>query len=227
MRWPLAVVVALVTARPAHGDGTAASDAGLQRARELYAHGDFAQAREALLAAYERDPRPALLFALGQVELKLGHYQAAIDYYERFTATDPDPSQAALAEQAIGAARMALSRPPPQPQPQPATPRRPPQREFDKLDSALVLGGGLAAAASGILFYEMSQLANDRSGTLAAYQHRVDRARLARVGGVAVAATGAIAIAAALVRWRLHLVDTEVEIQVAPTGVGVTVGRRL
>src|SRR5262245_20483431 len=59
----------------------------LARVRQLYDKGDFVHARDELLEAYKHEPRPDLLFALGQVELNIGHYQRAIDYYEQFIAT--------------------------------------------------------------------------------------------------------------------------------------------
>ena len=49
-------------------------DEHLAKVRELYDKGDFAHARDELVAAYQLEPRPALLFALGQVELNLGHF---------------------------------------------------------------------------------------------------------------------------------------------------------
>jgi hypothetical protein len=64
------------------------------------------------------------LFALGQVELNLGHFAKAIDYYERFIASEPGAEQTALAQQAIGAARAKLAEKPPVVAP----PRPPPHR---------------------------------------------------------------------------------------------------
>ena len=55
-------------------------DDHVARARAAHDRGDFVLARDELLAAYKIEPRPALLFALGQVELNLGHYKEAIDY---------------------------------------------------------------------------------------------------------------------------------------------------
>ena len=126
-----AVLALLAAAPPARADGPVTFDVHMAKARDLHAKGDFDGARAEILAAYQLDPRPELLFALGQLEFNLHHYQAAIDYYERFTATKPNAEQAAIAEQAIGAAKAELSHapePPPQPTtPEPAQPVQPAQ----------------------------------------------------------------------------------------------------
>ena len=194
-------------------------EAHLARARDLHDRGAFARARDELLAAYELAPRPELLFALGQIEFNLHHYAAAIDYYERFNASDPGAEQGALAQQAIGAARIELARPPPAP---PTRPPPPPHRHWDREDTGLVAFGALGAAAGGGLLLAMRHLANDHSGTLHAYDQRIDRAQSMRLGAAGCFAAGALAIGAALVRWRLHLVDSVVEIHANPGGAGVT-----
>jgi tetratricopeptide (TPR) repeat protein len=218
------VLVALAIALPARADDDTA-DAHIERARSLHARGDFVNARVELLAAYKLDERPALLFALGQVEFNLKHYRAAIDYYQRFTATNPSSEQAALAEQAIGAARMELARPPPvQPKPRPKP--VPPRREFDALDSGLAIGGGVLLAGGSIAFYEMLHLSNDRSGKLGDYDHRIADAKTARIAGIACAAAGGLGLVVALARWRFHLVSAKIEVSASPSGAGVTMERR-
>jgi tetratricopeptide (TPR) repeat protein len=188
-------------------------------AEDAYRRGDFARARELLLQAYELTPEPALLFPLGQVEFNLGHYKEAIDYYERYLATDPTAEQAALAQQAIGAARMKLAAPPPAPPPKlppppPPLRPRPPHREWDGFDTGLAITGGVAALSSGALFYE---------GNLHSYNTRVSDAYLARSIAIGSAAAGALAIGGALLRWRLHFVETTVSVDAGPTRVGVLV----
>ncbi|OPZ01214.1 MAG: Tetratricopeptide repeat protein [Alphaproteobacteria bacterium ADurb.BinA305] len=76
-------------ANPPPSDPSPPADDDLARARELFQRGEHAAARALLLRAYEQTQRPALLFALGQVELNLGNPQAAIDYYEKFIASGP------------------------------------------------------------------------------------------------------------------------------------------
>jgi tetratricopeptide (TPR) repeat protein len=220
MRW-LALAALLVASRAGADTGPETApetvDEHLARVRELYDKGDFAHARDELLAAYKLDARPELLFALGQVELNLGHFQKAIDYYEQFLATSPAADQAALAEQAIGAARARLAEKPPVVAPPPP----PPHREWDVADSGIAAFGATALLAGAGLFVYSHQLAIDRSGTLSAYNHRLSRAALIQWTGVGCAAAGALAVAGAVLRWRLHLVDTEVQPVVAPRTAGL------
>ncbi len=180
-------------------------------------------ARDELLAAYQLDPRPALLFALGQVELNLGHPKEAIAYYERFKQTNPPPDQAALAEQAIGAARLVLERPPPRP----VAPPPPPHREWDGVDATIASIGGVSVIASGLLLIESSRLADDRSGSLATYAHRIDRAHLARDSAFGCAGAGVLMLGAALVRYQFHLVDTTLSVDASATSATVSLERRL
>lgn len=228
----LALLVSLAVARVAYADAT---DDVLARARDLQHRGEFAQARDALLDGYQRDPRPALLFALGQMEFNLAQYAAAIDYYERFMATNPPPDQAALAEQAIGAARIKLDQdnqarlhpPPAPPTPVVVSPRPPPHREWDINAWGLTALGGLAVVVGGGLLVASHDLDENHGGTLRQYDQRFDQARTERLAGILCGSAGVLAIAAAVVRWRFHLVETTVEVHATATGAGVTLERRL
>jgi tetratricopeptide (TPR) repeat protein len=220
---PLLATLGLAAAT-ARADETV--DDHVAHAREAHDRGDFARARDELLAAYQLEPRPALLFALGQVELNLGHYKEAIAYYERFKATDPPAEQVALAEQGIGAARLELDRPRPPPPRPPPPPPPPPHREWDVADAALAATGGAALFASGLFFYRSARLADDRSGSLATYDHRIADAHLSRDVAIGCAAAGALSIGAALVRWRFHLVQTTVAVDASPTGAAMLLEHR-
>ncbi len=196
----------------------APSDEELDRARALFGRGQFAEAREVLLRAYELRPRAALLFALGQVELNLGRPREAIAYYEKFIATGPSEDDRSLAQQAIGAAQMQLSlraAPPPEP---PRPRRRPPR--WDGHGTRIVLLGGIGIATGAGMFAYGGRLAEDHTGTLSEYDARVDRARRWRWIGVGVAAAGAAAIGAAIVRWRL---SGGIEVGAAPRAGGAAV----
>ncbi|HSN29163.1 MAG TPA: tetratricopeptide repeat protein [Kofleriaceae bacterium] len=207
---------------PAGSAPTSSADAHLARARDLHARGDFAHARDELQAAYALDPRPELLFALGQVELNLGHYRAAIDYYDKFLATNPAEDQAALAQQAIGAARLELDRPPPPPPPRAAPPPVYAHR-WDGIDSTLVAVGGVAALVGGALLYDAHALDDDHSGTLKTYDERFARAQTRRLEGIIGISAGIALAAAALVRWRVT--EVEVHVDVRGDGGAVTWGR--
>lgn len=197
---------------------TDSADAHLARARDLHAKGDFAHARDELQAAYALDPRPELLFALGQVELNLGHYQAAIGYYEKFIATNPTDEQAALAQQAIGAARVELDRPAP-PLPKPAPPKLYAHR-WDAIDTTGVAVGGLVALVGGALLYDSHTLDDDHSGSLHTYDERFSRAQTRRLEGIIGVSAGVALAAAALVRWRV----TSYEVHLDVHGDGAALG---
>jgi len=166
------------------------------RLRALYDQHDYVGVRRELAAAHRATGNPQLLFALGQVELQLRHYQAAIDHYERFIATHPPRDQIDLAQQAIGAARIQLANQPP---------RR--HRHWQLADTLISIGGGLAiAGGAGLVAYGHRE-SLDRDGTLTDYAARVDRARTLQWTGAGLGAAGVLAIAIAIVRWRLRPED--------------------
>jgi tetratricopeptide (TPR) repeat protein len=215
-------------ASPPPSDPPPPADDDLARARELFQRGELAAARALLIRAYERTQRPALLFALGQVELNLGNPQAALDYYEKFIATGPSDDEVSLAQQAIGAARMQLSlktQPPPPPPPSPPQRRHRPPR-WDANDTRIALFGGIAIAAGGGLIYYARDLATDQTGTLSEYGARIDRARLWQWTGIGVASAGALAIGAAILRWRTSGGFEVIATPTAGGGAAATLGRR-
>jgi tetratricopeptide (TPR) repeat protein len=216
------VITGLAATTAARADSV---DDHVARGRRLYDQGDFVHARDELLAAYQMEPRPELLFALGQVELNLGRFAQAIDYYQRFIATNPAADQVALAQQAIGAARARLAEQPPaplRPPPPPAPPRPPPQPRWDDADTGLVaLGGAIMLGGGGLVIYGHHR-AGDHSGTLSQYNDRLSGAALAEWAGAGCLAAGAVVLGGGLLRWRLHLVDAEVQPIAAPRAAGVT-----
>ena len=200
------LVVALSTPASAEEPSTTGRPPGydpIGKARAAHERGDFAEARRILLDAYVLVPNPALLFAIGQEELNLGNYDAAIRYYEQFIATNPSEDQVALAQQAIGAARMRRAQPKPRELP-PSTPVVIHHRRWRIEDTGLVTLGGLAIVlGSGLTIYSRS-LANDRSGTLADYDGRLDNARTTRWTGTGIVTGGALLIGVSVLRWRLR-----------------------
>lgn len=227
-RAPRRIATALVIAGLAVTTAARADpvDDHVARGRQLYDQGDFPHARDELVAAYQLEPRPELLFALGQVELQLGRFAQAIDDYQRFIATNPAADQIALAQQAIGAARARLAEKPaapPRPPPRPAAPPRPPpQPRWDDADTGLVmLGGAIMVLGGGLIDYGHHR-AGDHSGTLSQYNDRLSSATLAEWSGAGCLAAGAAVLGGGLLRWRLHLVDAEVQPLAAPRAAGVT-----
>ena len=222
------VLAAMVASTPARAQPRVPEGPGcstpclVAKAREKLKHGDAAGARDILLTAYALIPQPALLFALGQVELELGNNTAAIRYYEQFIASEPGDEQVALAQQAIGAARMRIAQPVEKRKPDPPKPRV--EHRWRIENTGLVLLGGAAIAVAGGLLYTANLQGNDASGTLKEFDDRLDQARTLRLTGVGVAAAGGLAIGLAVLRWRLD--RTEVRAAPTPGGATVTVGRR-
>lgn len=217
----LALLIATCAIESATAQPRAVDDR-IAKARALVAAGELVAARDELSAAFAIEPRPELLFALGQVELNLGNYPEAIAYYERFIATGPAEDQIALAQQAIGAARMRIVTPPPKP-PEPVTriierPQPVYRRQWRLENTGLVALGGAMAVTSAVLFVHAGRLGDDRSGSLADYDERIELARSERLGGIALGALGATAIAIAIVRWRLD----RTEVTVAPHAGGAS-----
>ncbi len=215
-------IAGLAAAAAAHADPV---DDHVARGRQLYDQGDFAHARDELLTAYQLEPRPELLFALGQVELNLGRFAQAIDYYQRFLATNPAADQAALAQQAIGAARARLAEKPaasPRPAPPPTPPRPLPQPRWDDVDTALAALGGALMLGGAVLVVDGHHRAGDHSGTLSQYNSRLSSAALDEWGGAGCLAAGAAVLGGGLLRWRLHLVDAEVQPIATPRTAGMT-----
>ena len=224
MKRAVLCLTVLALAAPAGADELTA-DTHLARARDAHASGDFATARAELLAAYTLEARPELLFALGQAELNLGNYETAIDYYEKFIATSPGDDQVALAQQAIGAARMRRVqpslRPPVVTEPVPERPVVMHRRRWKIEDTGLVALGGIAVALGGGLAIYSRDLANDRSGTLADYDARLANARTTRGTGIGIASGGALLVTVALIRWRLRPDGVAVTATLTPSSSGL------
>jgi tetratricopeptide (TPR) repeat protein len=209
--WVIALVLGALGA-PALADSRKGKrdDVRMERIRQLYAKADYEGVRTELLAAYDEAPDPALLFALGQVELNLGNYKSAIEYYEKFIATRPADDQVALAQQGIGAARFRLAEPerePPPPTPlEPALPAireqpeqpPPPKKRWTVTHTGFVAFGTAAVLLGAGLLYYSHSLGNDRSGSLMDYDHRLEQARTTRWTGIGIAAAGTLVVGVTL-----------------------------
>lgn len=206
--------------------GTAGADPlddHIANGRDLFAKGDYLHARDELLAAFKIEQRPELLFALGQCELNLQHYAVAIDYYEKFIATNPGDDQVALAQQGIGAARARIGEI--KQQPAVAKPREL-HRQWDTEDTGLTaIGAGGVVLGVGLVLYG-KHLGDDRSGRLSDYDSRYSEGQLSQYVGIGCIVAGAVSVGFAMYRWRYHLVETEVLPIAAPRAAGVSVVTR-
>ena len=188
----------------------------IQKAMEAHKAGNFEEARVQLEAAYVFDPKPELLFALGQVNVKLDRCKDAIDYYERFLATNPNAQATSDTKQAIATcqAKLAAAAPPPPPPPvistegtvsSSASGKRSPWYE-DKIGDVLVLSG-IAVGAAGLVFYLGARSDLDEAESapdLMTYEDRVDSAQTKRTFSVVLAGTGAVLVGAGIARFMLR-----------------------
>src|SRR5262249_747385 len=96
------VLLALASASPrAFADPKADAKQHIDKATAAHSAGHYNDALKELTLAYALDPNPELLFAIGQVHMKIGDCTAATTFYERFIATKPDAKEAAIAQKAI------------------------------------------------------------------------------------------------------------------------------
>lgn len=221
-------VVALLCARahaapaePASDEAGDDAETALDQARERFARGEFAAARDLLLRAYDRSHRPDVLFALGQAEFNLENFEAAIGYYEQYLATNPDAERAALTQQALGAARARIAAPKPPPPPPKTIERHRWTPEYTGLAVLGVAGIGIGTA----LLVHGHGLGDNGAGTLADYELRIQRSENEQLAGLATTIGGAVAIGAALVAWRIRT-ETVLAPRISEHAVGVALGGR-
>ncbi len=205
----------------------------IDRATQAHADGQFAVALNELKTAYQLDPQPELLYAIGQVYVKLDNCPIATEYYERFLATLPDAEAESEIRGAIAACKGRkaapgsdpTSQPPPPPPaapapgsepiveaPQPAIRIDPPERWYkDRLGGALVIGGTVTTLV-GVLVYRAAASDLDSAeaaGTLAGYTELVDAAHTKRAYSVILIGGGLALAGAGVVRYVLHARGTE------------------
>lgn len=195
------------------------------KATEAHQKSDFATALKELEAAYALDPQPDLLYAIGQVYLKLDRCPDAISYYERYLATAPTLEAAGQAQEAIDACK---AKAPPPPPPDPVKPPPPPPSKSsawykDPLGGALV-GGGVVAAAAGVVFYlgARSDLDDaEQAMMLPEYDEHVDSARNKRLVSVVLFGAGGALIVGGVVRYMTRGESGEsTQVGVVPTSGG-------
>jgi tetratricopeptide (TPR) repeat protein len=100
----------------AFADAKAEAKIHIDKATAFHGDGKFKQALDELTLAYALDPKPELLYAIGQVHVQLGNCTEAIAFYERFLTTKPAAGPTAAAKEAIQSCKSAA---PPEPKPDP------------------------------------------------------------------------------------------------------------
>lgn len=220
----MAALIIVAAPQLASADPKAEAKQHVDRATELHEQGKFAQALDELKTAFSLDPKPELLYAMGQLHLSLGQCPQAITYYQRYLATKPAPSTANAAIEAI---EVCKTNPPPVPPDarapagdNPSAPsdnpasRSPPSEVAsgrawygDHVADALVVGG-VAAGLVGVFEYRSAVQARDRADTATDFQSYVDlvdRAHSQRATAIVLGAAGAALVAAG----GLHYVLTD------------------
>jgi tetratricopeptide (TPR) repeat protein len=202
-------------------------------ATALHQNNQFAQARNELAAAYALDPQPALLYALGQLQVKLDACDVAIYYYDRFIAEQQDAGATADATQAIEVCKTRLAQRPDAPAtttaPAASVPRSvqlgaPSPWYTDGLALGLA-GGALALTAGGAFLYVSARgelAAADDAATYPEHADRVDRAGTKRTYA-AVLGIGAVALTAAAVYRFVRLPRETRGVAVTPAAGGAIV----
>jgi tetratricopeptide (TPR) repeat protein len=106
----LLVAVPCLTAIPASAANPALDDARklTTQATVEYDVGHFDQALDLYTKAYERYPKPALLFDIGQCHRLLGHYERAIFFYQGYLRGKPDAANRTMVEQFIADSQRQL-----------------------------------------------------------------------------------------------------------------------
>lgn len=111
----LAAVAGTGRAEPERAGDRSEIDRLIDRAETAYARRDYTAAIAELRAAYDVEPRPWLLFNIAQAYRLAGDDAAALDYYQRFVAIEPDGQVADQARTKIAALREAVERAAPPP----------------------------------------------------------------------------------------------------------------
>jgi tetratricopeptide (TPR) repeat protein len=204
----------------------------IEKATTAHQGGKYDVALTELQAAYSLDPQPDLLYAIGQVHVKLGKCEDAISSYEKFLATNPPAEPAAAAKEAIDTCKAQAPPPPPEPTPEPtpppqpvAPPPPPPAPEHkafytDVIGSSLV-GAGVVSIVVGVVMYSSAVSTLDDAEAATTYDmHKelVDDAHTKRNLGLVFGAVGLAAVGVGV--WHYTTYRSEQSVTVAPTASG-------
>jgi hypothetical protein len=183
-------------------------------ATAAHAAGKLDVALTELRAAYELDPQPDLLFAMGQVQAGLGDCTAARDSYEQYRAAmNSEAGIGAAVDAAIAA--CGASPPPPTTTTQAAPPAPAPAGVgpwyTDVIGDVLTGGGAIALATAGLEYRSARSALDDaeHATTLADYNKLVDSAHSDRTFALVLGGAGAALVAGGIVHYMMHGKTTE------------------
>lgn len=209
--------------------------AHIKAATEAHKQEKFDVALTELEAAYALDPQPDLLYAIGQVQVKLGNCPEAIMSYEQFLDSKPAQEPADAANEAIKVCREQLAAqqpppPPPEPTPAPAPAAPPPPPAvpegkpfYSDVVGDVLVGAGAVAAVTGVSLYVSARGTIDdaeKAPTYAAQQTLVDDAHSKRLYAVIAGSVGVAAIGVGVWRFTRSSGTEKTSVAVVPTTTG-------
>jgi tetratricopeptide (TPR) repeat protein len=219
----LCCLASLPSTLRAQGDDSAGTrgDPVHRQALEHYARGEYARAADAFKAAYLAEPKPELLYAIGQALRLAGRCGEALEHYGQYLRTHPGPKQVISARENMKRCERAVASPPAslavpawtsdRKAAPPRSPRLPPQSQpwyRDWLGGTLVAAGLVAAGAgAGVFAVGRGRVgeANDATsyGELERLHSGGQSGEVQQRAGVAVMVTGAALLTAGVVRYVL------------------------
>lgn len=231
----VAGVLALATRAHADDHATHATQ-HIERASALHKAGQLVDALAELEAAYGLDPRPQLLFAMGQIHVQLGQCPQAITYYEQFLATRPSAEVAAVTGEAIETCKTnpppAVALPAPEPVAPPTVKSAPlsapvPLRErtpwySDHVGDAIVVGGVISGVV-GLVLWRSAVSDRDEADATDNYERfgsLVDSAHRNQTTAIVFGIASAVLVTAGGVHIALHHRPTDLAIAPTPSGGG-------
>jgi tetratricopeptide (TPR) repeat protein len=231
MKRAVVVLFAMVCSRDASADAKADAQVHIDRAKTLHGEGKLADALAALKEAYVLDPRPELLFAIGQIHVGLGQCPDAITFYERYLSTRPSAESASVTNEAIKACKEkpdAFVKPEPKPEPEPPPAPLPPPMETkvwyrDVLGDALV-GAGVVSGVVGIVFYTSARSDRSKADDVTSFQQYsdlIDDAKGNRTKAIIFGVVGAGLVAGGVVRLVMQKRKTDGIALVPASGGGL------
>jgi tetratricopeptide (TPR) repeat protein len=239
----------LLAPAAAHADAKSEAKAHIDKATTFHGEGKYKEALDELTLAYALDPKPELLYAIGQVHVQLGNCTQAISFYERFLGTKPSAGPAAAAKEAIETCKSAPPPevkpdpvpevkpdpvPPPDPEPMPVQPPRnetPPTTGgkpwYKDVIGDVLVGGGIVAGVLGVVFYQQmnSKLDDsedrDKAPTIDAHNKLRDEASSKRTLAIGFGVGGVALIGAGIARYVLRdSGERSSKVAVTPTSDG-------
>jgi len=206
-------------------------------ATAAHSAGKYDVAEAELIVAYSLDPKPDLLYALGQVHVQRTQCPQAITYYERFLAAQSEGAPAAQAKEAIQKCRtnpegVADAKPAPLDIPSPKDQGGASEPFYKDIIGDALVGGGIACAALGGFMYTQALGKLDdaeKAPTYPEQQALVDSAHQKRTLALALGGAGVALIGGGVVKYMLHARTERVgAVAIVPTAHGsfVTWSRR-